>query len=58
MPEKSKKPKELTELPGVGPAIADKLASAGFGTVEALAAALPQEIASVTGLSLSASQRL
>ncbi|MHC1601530.1 MAG: DNA repair and recombination protein RadA [Candidatus Nezhaarchaeales archaeon] len=58
MPEKSKKPKELTELPGVGPAIADKLASAGFGTVEALAAALPQEIASVTGLSLSASQRI
>ncbi len=58
MPEKSKKPKDITDLPGVGPAIADKLASAGFGTIEALAAALPQEIASVTGLSLSASQKI
>jgi len=58
MPEKSKKPKDITDLPGIGPAIADKLASAGFGTIEALAAALPQEIASVTGLSLSASQKI
>jgi DNA repair protein RadA len=58
MSEKSKKPRELTDLPGVSPAIADKLAVAGFSTIEALAAALPQEIASITGLSLSASQRI
>lgn len=58
MTEKPKKPRELTDLPGVGPTIADRLASAGFSTIEALAAALPQEVASVTGLSLSASQRI
>lgn len=58
MSEKSRKPRELTDIPGVSPAIADKLAVAGFGTIEALAAALPQEIASITGLSLSASQKI
>jgi len=58
MSEKPKKPRELTDLPGVSAAIADKLALAGFSTIEALAAALPQEIASVTGLSLSASQKI
>lgn len=58
MSEKPKRPRELTDLPGVSVAIADKLALAGFGTIEALAAALPQEIASVTGLSLSASQKI
>ncbi|MEM0217271.1 MAG: DNA repair and recombination protein RadA [Candidatus Nezhaarchaeales archaeon] len=58
MSEKQRKPKELTELPGVNAVIADKLAMAGFGTIEALAVALPQEISSITGLSLSASQRI
>ncbi len=58
MSDRPRKPRELTDLPGVSATIADKLALAGFGTIEALAAALPQEIASVTGLSLSASQRI
>ncbi|MEM2214108.1 MAG: DNA repair and recombination protein RadA [Candidatus Nezhaarchaeales archaeon] len=58
MSEKQRKPKELTELPGVSAVIADKLAMAGFGTIEALAVALPQEISSITGLSLSASQKI
>ncbi|MEM0320687.1 MAG: DNA repair and recombination protein RadA, partial [Candidatus Nezhaarchaeales archaeon] len=58
MSERQRKPKDLTELPGVNPVIADKLAMAGFGTIEALAVALPQEISSITGLSLSASQRI
>lgn len=58
MAVRTKKPRELTELPGINPAIADKLAEAGFNTIEALAAALPQEIASVTGLPLSVSQKM
>ncbi|MDI9620043.1 MAG: DNA repair and recombination protein RadA [Candidatus Nezhaarchaeota archaeon] len=58
MHQKSGRPRDLTDLPGIGSAMADKLASAGFGTIEALAAALPQEVASLTGLSLSASQRI
>jgi len=58
MSEKPKRPRGLTDLPGVSSAIADRLAVAGFGTIEALAAALPQEIASITGLSLSASQKI
>jgi len=58
MSEKPRRPRELTDLPGVSSTIADKLVLAGFGTIEALAAALPQEVASVTGLSLSASQRI
>ncbi|MEM4577160.1 MAG: DNA repair and recombination protein RadA [Candidatus Nezhaarchaeales archaeon] len=58
MTSKTKRPKELTELPGINPAIADKLAEAGFNTIEALAAALPQEVASVTGLPLSISQKM
>lgn len=58
MSEKQKKPRELTELPGVNHVIADKLVMAGFGTIEALAVALPQEVASITGLSLLASQRI
>ncbi|RLF12251.1 MAG: DNA repair and recombination protein RadA [Thermoprotei archaeon] len=53
-----RRPRNITELPEVGPAIADKLSSAGFGTIEALAVALPQEVSSVTGLSLAASQRI
>ena len=34
----------LEDLPGVGPATAEKLREAGFGTVEAIAVASPGEL--------------
>jgi len=36
--------KLLEDLPGVGPATAEKLREAGFGTVEAIAVASPGEL--------------
>ncbi len=35
----------LEELPGVGPATAEKLKEAGFNTIEAVAVASPSELA-------------
>lgn len=55
---KEAKPRELTDLPGVGPATAEKLMEAGFRTFEAIAVASPQELAAVTGLSVSIAQRI
>jgi len=38
---------DLEDLPGVGPAIAEKLREAGFTTLEAIAVASPQELSAV-----------
>ncbi len=38
---------DLEDLPGVGPAIAEKLREAGFTTIEAVAVASPQELSAV-----------
>jgi len=38
---------DLEDLPGVGPAIAEKLKEAGFTTIEAIAVASPQELSAV-----------
>lgn len=55
MPEK---PKELTDLPGVGPATAEKLMEAGYRTLEAVAVASASEIAIATGLPTTVAQRI
>ncbi|MEM4699842.1 MAG: DNA repair and recombination protein RadA [Candidatus Nezhaarchaeales archaeon] len=55
---KEHKPRELTDLPGVGPATAEKLIEAGFRSFEAIAVASPQELAAVTGLSIAIAQRI
>lgn len=52
------RPKSLTELPGVGPSIANKLVDAGFSTLEALAVATPQEVSTITGIPLATAQRI
>ena len=52
------KPRTLTELPGVGPSIANKLMDAGFTTIEALAVATPQEVSTITGIPLATAQRI
>ena len=40
----------IEDLSGVGPAIADKLREAGYGTLESLAVASPKEISSLTSI--------
>ncbi|GAB6147648.1 DNA repair and recombination protein RadA [Stetteria hydrogenophila] len=49
---------EITDLPGVGPSTAQKLVEAGFASVEAIAVATPQEIATATGISLPAAAKI
>ncbi len=41
---------ELTELTGVGPAIAEKLKESGFGAIEAIAVASPNQMAAETAI--------
>lgn len=41
----------VEDLPGVGPATAEKLAGAGFGSVVAIAVATPGELAEASGMS-------
>ncbi len=52
------KPRDISELPGVGPSIAAKLREAGFVTVEAVAVSTPQELSTVAGIPLSTAQRI
>lgn len=49
---------ELSELPGVGPATAEKLAAAGFGTVLAIAVATPGELTEASGMSEAAARKI
>lgn len=44
------KPKDILDLPGIGPTSADKLRQAGFDTYEAIAVASPMELVAVAGL--------
>ena len=48
----SKKIRNISELPGVGKSTASKLIEAGYGTLEAIAVATPQELSTAVGLSL------
>jgi DNA repair protein RadA len=50
--------KELTDLPGVGPATAEKLVEAGFRSLESIAVASPHELSAVAGLSITAAQKI
>ncbi|MFP3265388.1 MAG: helix-hairpin-helix domain-containing protein, partial [Acidilobus sp.] len=54
----AKKPKDITELPGVGPTSAEKLVESGYATIEAIAVATPQEIAAATGIPLQTAQKI
>lgn len=49
---KEKGVKELTDLPGIGPAGAEKLKSSGYDTIEKIATSAPHEIAELTGISV------
>jgi len=54
----AKKVKTLADLPGVGPAILNKLTEAGYTTLEAIAVASPQELSVAAGIPLSTAQRI
>jgi len=56
--QENRKPKDITELPGVGPTTAEKLVESGFSTIEAIAVATPQEIAQAAGIPLQTAQKI
>jgi len=49
---------KLMELPGVGEATASKLVEHGYRTYESLAVANPNELATITGLPVTLSQKI
>ncbi len=55
-----KKNKEITinDLPGIGPATAEKLTAVGFGTVMAIAVATPGEIVEACGISEAGARKI
>ncbi|MGC9071135.1 MAG: DNA repair and recombination protein RadA [Acidilobus sp.] len=58
MAQESRRPKDITELPGVGPTTAEKLIENGFSTIEAIAVATPQEVAQAAGIPLQTAQKI
>jgi len=54
----TRKIRKLTDLPGVGPATAEKLISSGYRSLEAIAVATPAEISAATGISERIAQKI
>jgi len=55
---KTERIEKLTDLPGVGPATAEKLEAAGYTTLESIAVAPAHQLAAITGLPLTTAQRI
>jgi DNA repair protein RadA len=55
---KTKEIRSITDLPGVGPATANKLIEAGYGTLEAIAVATAQELSAAAGIPITTAQRI
>ncbi|MFN4046294.1 MAG: DNA repair and recombination protein RadA, partial [Acidilobaceae archaeon] len=54
-----KKPlRDLTDLPGVGPATAQRLVEAGYTTIEAVAVATPHELSAVANLPITQATKI
>lgn len=49
---------DITSLPGIGPTTAQKLVEAGYGTLEALAAATPLELSNATGIPIQTAAKI
>jgi len=56
--ETNKKIKSLSDLPGVGQNILNKLIEAGYSTLEAVAVASPQDLSVAAGIPLTTAQRI
>ncbi|WP_297535210.1 DNA repair and recombination protein RadA, partial [Thermococcus sp.] len=54
----TKEIKTLEDLPGVGPATAEKLREAGYDTIEAIAVASPLELKEIAGISEGAALKI
>ncbi|UXD21817.1 DNA repair and recombination protein RadA [Ignicoccus pacificus DSM 13166] len=50
--------RSISDLPGVGPTTASKLVEAGYGTIEAIAVATPEELVAAAGIPLSTAQKI
>ena len=50
--------RSITDLPGVGPATANRLIEAGYATLEAIAVATPQELSAAAGIPITTAQRI
>jgi len=53
-----KKPKEIMDLPGVGPSIAKKLSEAGYKSIAAIAVATPSELAAAADIGQTTAQKI
>jgi len=49
---------DITDLPGVGSATAQKLIEAGYSSLEAIAVATPQELSDITGLPIPTANKI
>jgi len=56
--KEEKKPQTIGDLPGVGPATAEKLETVGFGDIMAIAVATPGELIDATGIGDAAAKKL
>lgn len=56
--KKQKEIKTLEDLPGVGPATAEKLREAGYDSLEAIAVASPMELKEIAGISEGAALKI
>ncbi len=56
--KKKGKPKELMDLPGVGPAIAKKLMEAGYKNIISIAVATPAELANAADIGENAARKI
>ncbi|WP_297416939.1 DNA repair and recombination protein RadA [Thermococcus sp.] len=56
--KKEKDIKTLEDLPGVGPATAEKLREAGYDSIEAIAVASPMELKEIAGISEGAALKI
>lgn len=56
--KEEKKIKSLSDLPGVGPTVLNKLIEAGYSTLEAVAVASPQDLSVAAGIPLTSAQRI
>lgn len=54
---KEKGIKELEDLPGIGPTIAEKLKEAGYGDIEKIGVMSPHELSELTGMSVEAAKK-
>ena len=57
-PKEEKKEISISELPGVGPATAEKLEEAGFSTLMSLAVASPAELVEIAGVTEATARKI